>query len=232
MNADGGKTRVLRVDIVHGNCLWRDCLTQVLAQDRELRVRPVDPDGSDCLSLLERNCPDVILIDGGLSGKRGLALVHQVRQRLEQAKVLVLFAAADGAQAGEYIMAGAHGFVMDNSSLKELRAAIRQVIEGKAVCSADMIHSLYVDFARLAQESHWGQDVAKMGLTPRELEVLNLISDHLGNKQIAKRLSVSIFTVKNHVHNILEKLQVHTRAEAVDHARRRRWLGETGYEPP
>jgi len=156
MNADGGKTRTLRVDVVHGNYLWRDCLTQVLARDQELQVRAVDPDDSDCVSLIERSCPDVILIDGDLSGKRGLALVHQVRQRLEQAKVLVLLSAADDAQAAEYIVAGAHGFVMDDSSLKELRAAIWQVIEGKAVCSADMIHSLYVHFAKLAQESHGG----------------------------------------------------------------------------
>jgi len=71
-----------------------------------------------------------------------------------------------------------------------------------------------------------GQDVAKFDLTPRELEILNLISDHLGNKQIANRLSVSTYTVKNHVHHILEKLQVHSRAEAVDYARQRQWLRE------
>jgi DNA-binding NarL/FixJ family response regulator len=231
MDENGETTRPLRVQVVHGNCLWRDCLAQVLARDQELQVTALDPNRSDSLSLVEQSRPDVILMDGNLPEKRGLDLVHQVRQCLEQTKVLVLLSATDEAQAAEYIVAGAHGFVMDDSSLEELRAAIGRVHNGRAVCSADMIHSLYVHFGKLARESHWRKEVTATDLTAREVEILNLISSHLGNKQIAKRLSVSTYTVKNHVHNILEKLRVHSRAEAVDYARQRQWLREVRCDP-
>jgi DNA-binding NarL/FixJ family response regulator len=93
-----------------------------------------------------------------------------------------------------------------------------------------MIHSLYVRFGKLASESSWRKDMTATDLTAREIEILNLISSHLANKQIAKRLRVSTYTVKNHVHNILEKLRVHSRAEAVDYARQRQWLHEVRYD--
>jgi len=226
MDSAGEKARAIRVQVVHGNCLWRDCLTTVLGRDQEFQVTAVNPDASDCVSLIEDGHPDVILVDGNLSPERGVELVRQVRERVERTKVLVLLSVTDEARAAEFILAGAHGLVMEDSSLAELRTAIGRVIDGRAVCSADMIHSLYQQFAKLARESHWRKDISANELTARELEILTLISSHLGNKQIAKRLSVSTYTVKNHVHNILEKLQVGSRAEAVEHARQRQWLNE------
>ena len=165
MDENGETTPALQVHVVHGNCLWRDCLTTGLARHPEFKVTAVNPDGSDCLSFVEQSRPDVILIDANLPGKRGLELVRQVRQSLVQTKVLVLLSVTDEARAAEYIVAGAHGFVMDNSTLEELRSAIERVIDGRAVCSADMIHSLYVQFAKLARETHWPKEIPASELT-------------------------------------------------------------------
>ena len=231
MASESETARAARLHVVHGNRLLRECLATVLTRNREFDVREVNPDEADFLEIIISGAPDVILIDGNLPRTNGLDVVRQLRQRLEGAKVLVLFSAPDEVKAAEYIMAGAHGCVVEDSSLEELRAAIRRVVEGRAVCSADMIHLLYTQFAKLARESHWREQVAAIELTARELEILNLISCHLGNKQIAKRLCVSTYTVKNHVHNILEKLQVQSRVEAVEYARQRQWLPEASSDP-
>jgi DNA-binding NarL/FixJ family response regulator len=76
-----------------------------------------------------------------------------------------------------------------------------------------------------AREDNRNGAVSAATLTRREIEVVRLIGEHLSNKQIAKQLSVSLYTVKNHVHNIVDKLKVSGRYEAVDYARKRRWLG-------
>ena len=94
-----------------------------------------------------------------------------------------------------------------------------------------MIHSLYLHLARLSRGMALTKEITATELTAREMEILNLICSHPGNKQIAKRLSVSTYSVKNRVHNILEKLRVGSRAEAVDYAPQRQWLREVRCDP-
>ena len=118
----------------------------------------------------------------------------------------------------------AHGCVPEDSSLQELREAIEKVAAGDIFCSHATVHSVLHRMAHRAGEVRRQDWSEAPSLTPRELEIVRLIAEHLSNKQIARRLSVSLYTVKNHVHNIVEKLQVARRYEAVDVARKRMWL--------
>lgn len=178
------------------------------------------------MALLEKDPPDVILVDASLPHRVAAELIRKVRERLQQTNVLALVSAASQDEMVDCVVAGAHGCLMEDSSLEDLRTAVAKVMQGERFCSADMMQSLFNEFAKLARETNWRKQVASMDLTSRELEILRLISRHHGNKQIAKKLSVSLFTVKNHVHNILDKLQVQSRFEAVEYARQRRWLDE------
>ena len=126
----------------------------------------------------------------------------------------------------------AHGCVLEESSLQDLREAIERVAVGETFCSHGLVHSVFHRLAQAARDNYRRDQDDAASLTPRELEIVPLISEHLSNKQIAKRLSVSLFTVKNHVHNIVEKLKVSGRYEAVDFARKQHWLGRAKLAAP
>jgi two-component system nitrate/nitrite response regulator NarL len=125
----------------------------------------------------------------------------------------------------ECFTAGAHGCVQEDASVQDLRAAIEKVAAGGIFCSHGLIHTMFHRVAQQARGAGHRAGSGEASLTRRELEIVRLIGDHLSNKQIARKLSVSLYTVKNHVHNVVEKLQVSGRYEAVDYARKHRLLG-------
>ena len=124
----------------------------------------------------------------------------------------------------ECVEAGAHGFVLEESSLEDLRNAIDLVVAGQRFYSQSIVESMFDQLALFSRESRWRSRLKNVALTQRELEVLRWIAEGLSNKQVARKLSVSLYTVKNHVHNILEKLQVSDRFEAVEQAIDNRWF--------
>jgi DNA-binding NarL/FixJ family response regulator len=124
----------------------------------------------------------------------------------------------------ECLAAGADGCVLEESSLQELQTAIRKVVGGERFYAPEIMSSVCHRLVQAARGASWHERTKSVDLTPRELEVVNLIAEGLSNKQIARRLSLSLYTVKNHVHNIVEKLQVENRFKAVEYARRRGWL--------
>jgi DNA-binding NarL/FixJ family response regulator len=122
------------------------------------------------------------------------------------------------------IEAGAAGYVLKEASLDHLVDTIRSVHRGESFCSPKMTASLFSRIAELASEKMPKIPANAVKLTTRELEIINLISEGLPNKEIAQRLFIETQTVKNHVHNILDKLQLQNRLEAVHYARERNLL--------
>jgi len=132
------------------------------------------------------------------------------------------FAITDAAEQTvfEFIEAGASGYTLKQSSLNDLLDAIEIVYRGEAVCSPRVAYSVFARIAQLAQSNSTHNENSST-LTIREEEILQLIVKGLTNKQIADKLYISFPTVKNHVHNILEKLGIRSRAEAVNYALRK-----------
>ena len=122
------------------------------------------------------------------------------------------------------IEAGAAGYVLKEASFDYLVEMIRSVHRGESFCSPRMAASLFSRIAELAGERLPSISLDSVKLTTRELEIINLIAEGLPNKKIAHRLSIEAQTVKNHIHNILDKLQLHNRLEAVEYARDRKLL--------
>ena len=217
--------------ILHRNRLFSECLVSVLSEGDRFQVSHVDHTGSDYLRAIEERPPDVVLIDLDLPEQLSVVLTGHIRERLPQAKIILL-AHAKALQAHgdaedkllECLAAGADGCVLEESSLRELQAAVEKVVAGDKFYSPEIVPSMCDRLVQAARGASWRQRVKSVDLTPRELEVVSLIAEDLSNKQIARRLSLSLYTVKNHVHNIVEKLQVDNRFKAVEYARQRGWL--------
>jgi DNA-binding NarL/FixJ family response regulator len=127
---------------------------------------------------------------------------------------------------------GSQGCVSEDALLEDLRAALRVVLSGRPYCSPHLANALFAQLRRVDQGHRWGQYAEDARLTAREREILRMITlEHLANKQIARRLHVSLYTVKNHVHNILEKLGVEDRYRAAQLARSRRLVADMEASP-
>lgn len=214
----------VRVKIIHPSRLLRECLSLTLSHGHSLEVAGHEPTEADLLHRIEEDQAQVVLIDLALPDERAVQLTEEIHRQFEGVKIVLLTRAGCQDQLVECIEAGAHGCVLEEASLDELRGAIERVLRGETFCSPEIVHSMFHRLAKVAHEARWPERSQSAALTSRELEVLRLVADRLSNKEIAKRLSVSIHTVKNHVHNIVEKLSVEGRFEAVDYARKQHWL--------
>jgi len=220
-----GVARPIRVKIVHQNRIFRECLAAVLAEDGGIVVGEIDHAEPDVVAAIASEHPQVVLIDRNLPEEFALELTRQIHDQPSGPGVVLLTHASTQEDLVDCFTAGAHGCVEEDASVQDLREAIEKVALGGIFCSHGLVHTM---FHRVAQQAREGNHRAGNGealLTPRELEIVRLIGDHLSNKQIARKLSVSLYTVKNHVHNVVEKLNVSGRYEAVDYARKHRMLG-------
>ena len=216
--------RPIHLKIIHRNRLFRECLESVLAEDQRFDVEGVDHTDPEELETFDREESDVFLIDLNLPGELAVELTRRIRQGMENAKLLLLAYASSQDCLVECIAAGAHGCILEASSLDQLDIAIEKVFHGETFCSQEIVQTMFDRLAQTATDAPWRRRAESIDLTSRELEVVDLISDRLSNKEIAKKLSLSVYTVKNHVHNIVEKLRVQDRHQAVEYARQRRWL--------
>lgn len=195
--------------------LYRDGLQRSLDQRRSLEVVGTAASADDALVELEALCPEVVLLDTSLSG--ATQLIGALLEQAPLVRVVVLGVAEEPHAVLECVEAGAAAYVPRDASLEDLTAAVEAAARGEVLCSPEIAGSLCRRVAALAGERAQQPDVAV--LTQREREILALIERGKSNKEIARDLSVKLPTVKNHVHNILEKLGVNGRGAAAALAR-------------
>jgi NarL family two-component system response regulator LiaR len=224
--ADGGDTGggaaavgAIRVVVVDDHPLAHVGLRYILHGFPGLELVGAAHDGDEALALCERLAPDVVLMDVVMPGMDGVEATRRVRARHPQAKVLVLTSFPEGEQVTRALRAGACGYLLKTASAFDLAQAVRAVHAGRSVLAPEAVEAL----ARTAREA----DAAAPGedLTAREREVLALVARGLSNAQLAVRLAVTRGTVKFHVANLLAKLGVASRAEAIALAYQRKLVG-------
>lgn len=216
--------RTLRLAVIHRHRLVRTSLVSAISQVRYLKAIEVDHSASNRFELLAKAQLDAVLIDQNLRDGLAVELTQEIRHRLEGVKVLLLVPADGDHEVIEGVEAGAHGCLCNDSTLEELATAVETVFRGETYCSPQIVDLMMRQLAQLAREARSFERVDSTKLTEREFEILQLMAHGSSNKQIARELSLSLYTVKNHVHNILEKLEVSDRREAVAHAHRQQWL--------
>lgn len=215
--------------------LFRECLAAMLADAERFTVAAQASTLAEARRRLagERLAgeqPDLVLFDVGqprsaaLDGIRGFTEAHP------DVKVIALGLDEVESEVLPFIEAGASAYVLKEVSVNELTQVIDQVLRGEAACSPKIASSMFSRLADLARDRRRDERLEALNLTPREMEILKLVADGYSNKEIAAQLYLSFHTVKNHVHNILEKLKVQHRSQAVEYAYRKRWLDKQGGE--
>jgi DNA-binding NarL/FixJ family response regulator len=210
-------TDPIHVAVIDDNRLVREGLAAML--NRLPNIRAVaHPDTAAAIG--GRVNPDVLLLDVGLGGDETPRVATALVQQSPDMKIIVMDLIPVTEEILELVNAGVSGFVMKEASFEEFVATIYAVAAGDKVLPPRMTESLFAQIAKEAS-SRKAQDVLDdVRMTPRELEVIELIGEGLSNKEIAQRLNIAAHTVKSHVRNVMEKLALHTRLQIAAYSRR------------
>jgi DNA-binding NarL/FixJ family response regulator len=209
---------MIDVALIDDNRLVREGISALLARTPDLRVVAAGSSADD--SVLEKVRPHVVLLDLGLRNSDSLRLTEKIRRDFPDSKVIVMDLLPAHEDVMEFVHAGVAGFIMKDATVEDLVSTIRSVAGGAHVLPPQMTSTLFSQIAREAASSGRPEVMEAVRMTPRERQVINLISEGLGNKQIASRLHIATHTVKSHVRNIMEKLALHTRLQLAAYAHR------------
>src|SRR5687768_2225714 len=196
----------------------------VLEAESDIDVVGEASDGHEAIERAEKTTPDVVLMDVRMPKRSGIEATRAIKDTLPSTKILMLTISDEEEDLYDAIKAGASGYLLKEISIEEVADSIRQVHAGQSLISPSMASKLLTEFAAMARKDEEKQQMPTPRLTDREMEVLTLVAQGLNNRDIAKELFISENTVKNHVRNILEKLHLHSRMEAVVYAVREKLL--------
>lgn len=206
VTTNGDAIRVLLVDDQE---LFRRGVTMVLGADGGFEIEDVD-DGDAALERIAEEPFDVVLLDVRMPGRSGVEICGAIKEVAPTTGIIMLTASDDEADLYESIKAGAAGYLLkDGSTYDQVVEAVKLVAAGQSLISPSMATKLLDEFVHMAKGP-----VPSTTLTPRELQVLRLVARGMSNRDIAGELFISENTVKNHIRNILEKLQMKSRMEA------------------
>ena len=212
----------IRVAVVDDQELFRRGLTMLLGVEDDIEVVGEAGDGVAATELAATAVPDVILMDVRMPKRSGIEACVAIKDVAPTARIIMLTVSDEEADLYDAVKNGASGYLLKDSSIDEVAQAIRVVADGQSLISPSMAIKLLDEFKQMSRTDR--QQVPSPRLTDRELEVLRLVAKGLNNREVAKELFISENTVKNHVRNILEKLQLHSRMEAVMYAVREKLL--------
>ena len=213
----------IRVLVVDDHALFRRGLEMVLAQEDDIEVVGEAGDGAEAVEKAADLLPDVVLMDVRMPRRSGIEACTAIKDVTPSTRIIMLTISDEENDLYDAIKAGATGYLLKEITIDEVATAVRAVAGGQSLISPAMASKLLTEFATLVKRED-RQQVPAPRLTDRELEVLRLVARGHNNKEVAKQLFISENTVKNHVRNILEKLQLHSRMEAVVYAVREKLL--------
>ncbi len=207
----------IRTLIVDDHALFRRGLEIVLVTEPDIEVVGEAGDGAEAVEKAAESLPDIVLMDVRMPRSSGIEACRAIKDVAPSAGIIIVTMSDEEEDLFEAIKAGASGYLLKDIPLDQVAEAVRSVHCGQSLISPSMAGKLLTEFASLASRDieEPPQQVPVPKLTDRELQVLKLVARGMNNRDIAKELYISDNTVKNHVRNILEKLQIHSRMEAV-----------------
>ena len=221
-------TEKIRVLVADDHALFRKALAAVFADENDVELVGEASDGEEAVRMAAELVPDVVLMDVRMPKILGIEAARQIKSEQPTTKIVMLTVSDEEEDLFEAIKAGASGYLLKEVDPSEIAEALRQIHEGHSLLSPAVASKLVSEFAAISKRTD--ERAMRPTLTDRELEVLRLAADGLTNRQIGRRLGISENTVKNHIRNILEKLHLHSRMEAVLYAVREELIDLGGSE--
>jgi DNA-binding NarL/FixJ family response regulator len=208
----------IRVLLIEENRILREGITAMINGHGDVTVAAVSDGRQNTLAKARAVKPHVVLMDLGLDSQNSLDIVESVKKEFPDVKIIGMGLAPTQSDILEFVQAGAEGFILKNATVEDVIKTIRAVVGGETVLPPPMTGSLFSQVAEHALSK--GKRILRgaIRMTEREKEVIALIVDGMSNKEIAQRLNIAIYTVKSHVHNIMEKLTLHSRLQIAKHA--------------
>jgi DNA-binding NarL/FixJ family response regulator len=208
----------IRLLLIEDNRLLRDGILSILKPQKDFIIIASSGNGKNTLIKIKKLKPNVILLDLGLRSQNSLHVVGIVKKDFPDAKIIVMDLAPIQADILQYVKAGANGFILKDASLNDFLITIRTVAEGSTVLPPLLVDSLFSQIVDHAVREGKSELKKAARMTAREREVIGLLSEGLTNKEIAQKIHVSMYTIKSHIHNIMEKLALHTRLEIANYS--------------
>jgi DNA-binding NarL/FixJ family response regulator len=212
-------TKKIKILLIEDNRLLREGISALLKKQSDMNVVTTVGNGENILALIGKLKPNIVLLDLGLRSQNSLKIVELVKKNFKDTKIIVMDLIPLQTDVFEFVQAGVAGFMLKDISVAEFLKTIRSVYKGAQVLPPNLTGSL---FSQIVQHAINGSKTTSLEesvrMTKRERQVIELISDGFTNKEIAQKLHLSTYTVKSHVHNILEKLSLNTRVQIAKHA--------------
>jgi DNA-binding NarL/FixJ family response regulator len=203
----------IRILVIEDNPVLRDGITAMLNEQADMHVVATIGSGNNVLLKASQTKSHVILMDVGLKNFKESSVVESIKKKMPEIKVIGMGFVPTQSDIVEFVEAGASGFILKVATVKEFIGTIRSVAQGIKVLPPSLAGSLFSHVIELALKKNKGKITSAVRMTKREREIIVLIADGLSNKEIAQQLNIATHTVKSHVHNIMEKLALHTRLQ-------------------
>ncbi|NOS85473.1 MAG: response regulator transcription factor [Ignavibacteria bacterium] len=209
----------IRLIVIEDNRLLRDGICAMLKKEADFTVVAAFDDSDFDPEKLKELKPNVVLLDLSLTEKDSLDLVNLLRNDHKDVKVIVMDLLPMREDILQFVEAGVSGFIMKDDTISEFLKTIRAVNAGEKILPPTATGSLFSQIMEYGVKELGPQKlIQSVRMTNREKEIVQLIAEGLANKEIAFKLNLSIYTVKSHVHNILDKMALNTRVQIAIHA--------------
>jgi DNA-binding NarL/FixJ family response regulator len=207
----------IRILLIEDNRLLREGITTTINGQPDFKVVGPSVGDHNSLQQVRKRKPDVVLMDMGLRSQNGLRVVASLRNEIPELKVIGMGLIPTQSDIVEFVQAGASGFILKDATVRDFLRTIRLVAHGEKVLPPPLTGSLFSHVVEYALKNGKKQLRRAVRMTRREREIIALIAEGLSNKEIAERLTIATYTVKSHVHNIMEKLALHSRLQITRH---------------
>jgi len=206
--------------IIEDNRLLREGITALIKEQPDLMVAASVGTRENILKIIKTLSLDVIILDMGLPHQNSLQLVKKINKDFPKLKLIVMDLIPSQSDILNFVQAGVFGFILMDASVNDFLKTIRDVAEGIKVLPQHLTGSLFTQIVGHAIDGKSKPKIVELvKMTKREKQIIELIADGLSNKEIAEKFNLSVYTIKSHVHNILEKLALHTRVQIAKYSR-------------
>jgi two-component system response regulator DegU len=209
----------IKLLLIEDNRLLRNGIASMLKKQPDMQAVATVGNGENILAMMEKLHPHIVLLDLGLRSQNSIQIVKSSKQNFPETKIIVMDLIPLQSDVLEFVRAGVSGFILKDANVSDFFKTIRTVSKGGKVLPPHLTGTL---FSQIVDHAINGSSASVINqsvrMTKRERQVVELIADGFTNKEIAQKLHLSPYTVKSHVHNILEKLALNTRVQIAKHA--------------